>query len=148
MIKILLALCILGQCLSSLKTDWEQLDQIVNEYINSGGFPGAALRIANKTHTLYSNNYGHISKNTPPFSAPVVSNGTIYDIASLSKVTGTLGCIMQLVDTGLLEIEDPVINYIPEYDNHGKAPTTIQNLLLHNAGLLPDYPGQLPSTKQ
>ena len=85
----------------------------MNQYMNKGAFPGAALRIANKTHTIYSNNYGHISSNPSPFGSPLVTNDTIYDIASLSKVTGTLGCIMQLVDLGVINVGDLVIEHIP-----------------------------------
>lgn len=124
------------------------MDRIVENTIKSGGFPGAALRIANKTHTLYSNNYGTYTVTTPPFGAPAVTNDTIYDIGSLSKVTGTLGCIMQLADTGVIGVNDLVAKHIPEYKNNGKDNTTIKNLLLHNAGLLPDYPGTLPKTKK
>lgn len=82
-----------------------------------------------------------------PFSSPPFTNDTIFDIASLTKVTATLSCIMRLYEQRKLDINDLVTKYIPEYGNHGKEPTTIRNLLLHNAGLLPDYPGTLPKTK-
>ena len=115
-----LFLLLLFATISPNVIDWAQLDSLVNQYMNTGAFPGAALRVANKTHTLYSNNYGRLSANPPPFGSPFVANDTIYDIASLSKVTGTLGCIMQLVDVGILHVGDPVIKHIPEYNNHGK----------------------------
>ena len=54
--------------------DWSQLDDIVNAYIDNGSFPGAALRIANKTHMIYSENYGHFNRNSPPISSPFVTN--------------------------------------------------------------------------
>ena len=82
-----------------------------------------------------------------PFSSPPFTNDTIFDIASLTKVTATLTCIMRLYEEARLDIDDLVTKYIPEYANHAKEPTTIRNLLLHNAGLLPDYPGTLPKTK-
>ena len=141
---IILSLLLLT--ISSL--DWLPVDRIIENTIRSGGFPGAALRIANKTHVIYSSNYGSLTVSNNPFSSPSVENDTIYDIASLSKVTGTLGCIMQLADTGILSVNDLVTKYIPEYKNNGKENTTIKNLLLHNAGLLPDYPGSLPKTKK
>lgn len=47
----------------------------------------------------------------------------------------------------MLGIDDLVTKYLPQYGN-GKEMTTIKNLLLHNAGLLPDYPSPLPSTKE
>ena len=75
------------------------------------------------------------------------SQQTIFDIASLSKVSATLSSVMRLYDEGKFQINDPVIKYIPEYNNHGKGPTLIQNLLLHNAGLAPDHPDPQDSTK-
>jgi CubicO group peptidase (beta-lactamase class C family) len=55
---------------------------------------------------------------------------------------------MHLYEEGKVGIDDLVTKFIPEYANHGKEPTTVRNLLIHNAGLLPDYPGTLPKTKQ
>lgn len=115
--------------------------------IKVGGFPGAVLRIANKTHTIYANNYGTLTRSVDPFGAIKMSNDTIFDIASLSKVTGALSCIMHLADTKKISVDDLVTKYVPEYNNNGKENTTIKNLLLHNAGLIPDYPGNNPNNK-
>lgn len=105
---IILAVLSLSLCL-----DWTPVDKIIENTIRNGGFPGATLRIANKTHTIYSKNYGTFMINMPPFGSPPVTNETIYDIASCSKVTGALGCIMQLVDVGIISIDDPVSKHIP-----------------------------------
>jgi CubicO group peptidase (beta-lactamase class C family) len=128
--------------------DWTPVDNIIQAVINVGGFPGAVLTIANATHTIYSNTYGSFVKATPPLLPPPMQQDTMFDIASLSKIAGTLGVIMQMVDTGLVTVNDLVIKYVPEYDNNGKSPTTLKNLLLHNAGLIPDYPGNAPDNKK
>lgn len=109
-------------CLSTtlLALDWTPVDNIINNYINNAAFPGAVLRIANKTHTLYGNEYGKVNREIGQFGARNMTADTIFDIASLSKVTGTLAVIMQLVDMGLIATEDKVIKYIPEYNNHDK----------------------------
>jgi CubicO group peptidase (beta-lactamase class C family) len=44
----------------------------------------------------------------------------MFDLASLTKVTATLTCVMHLVDKGLIAVDDLVSKYIPEYANHGK----------------------------
>jgi CubicO group peptidase (beta-lactamase class C family) len=124
------------------------VDKFITDVINVGGYPGAVLRVANTTDTIYSNKYGSFMKYIPPFSSPAMDQDTIFDIASLSKIAGTLGVVMQMVDTGLIAVNDLVINYVPEYNNNGKEPTTIKNLLLHNSGLIPDYPGNAPSSKK
>jgi CubicO group peptidase (beta-lactamase class C family) len=38
---------------------------------------------------------------------------TIYDIASLSKIVGTLSCIQKLYDSKILEVDDLVSKFIP-----------------------------------
>jgi CubicO group peptidase (beta-lactamase class C family) len=38
---------------------------------------------------------------------------TIFDIASLTKVTATLTCIMHLYEMDAIDIDDRVIDYIP-----------------------------------
>lgn len=38
----------------ALSLDWTPVDNIIKATIRNGGFPGATLRIANKTHTIYS----------------------------------------------------------------------------------------------
>ena len=77
-----------------------------------------------------------------------MSAETIFNIASLTKVTSTLGCIMQLVDDGRLATTDLVSSYILEFSSHGKEAITVSNLLLHNAGLAPDVPPKFIASKQ
>jgi beta-N-acetylhexosaminidase len=105
-----------------------------------GTFPGAVLKVANSTNILYSNAFGHISHQKIPFGSSPFTEDTIFDIASLTKVSATLSAIMHLYQEKQLDIFDKVSKFIPEYANSGKQNTTIQNLLLHNAGLAPDYP--------
>jgi CubicO group peptidase (beta-lactamase class C family) len=61
-------------------------------------------------------------------------------MASLTKVVVTTSAIMRLYEDGLIGLDDKLIKYIPEADNHSKDKITIKNLLLHNSGLAPDYP--------
>ena len=44
---------------------------------------------------------------------------------------------MMLIDRGKLNLDDKVIKYLPEFNNHDKENITIRNLLLHNSGLAP-----------
>ena len=55
---------------------------------------------------------------------------------------------MQLVDDGLISINDYVVKYIPELNSNGKQLIQISNLLLHNAGLAPDVPPSFIKTKE
>ena len=114
----------------------------------NGAYAGGIIRVSNGTNTIYNLPFGYYTHNQLPFSSVPFSNDTIFDMASVTKVTMTLSCIMHLYDEGKIGIDDLVTRYIPEYGNNGKESTTVKNLLLHNAGLLPDYPGTLPNTKE
>ncbi len=116
---------------------------MVDLYHQNGAIPGGVLRVANSTHNLYTYEVGYMGKGSHvPFTQQ-----TLFDIASLSKVSATLSSIIRLCDEGKINVNDPVIKYIPEYDNHDKRPTLLENLLLHNAGLAPDHPDPAHSTK-
>lgn len=58
-----------------------------------------------------------------------------------------MGVIEYIADIGLLSVDDLVTKYVPEYNNNNKGQTKVSNLLLHNAGLAPDYPGNRPDNK-
>jgi len=128
--------------------NWSQLEDTIQYYLANGAYVGGVLRVANGTHNIYTTSFGQYTNQYIPYSSAPYNNNTIFDLASLTKVTSTLSCIMHLADQGKLKVNDLVSNYIPEYANHGKENTTLKNLLLHNAGLLPDYPSPLPSTKK
>lgn len=60
---------------------------------------------------------------------------TIYDLASVTKVIATTAAIMKLYDDGKIDLNSPVYQYIPEFNNNGKNDITVFNLLVHNSGL-------------
>jgi len=67
-----------------------------------------------------------------------VDKNTIYHWASITK-TFTGIAIMQLRDRGLLDLEDPIVNYIPElekvYNPFGEMrQITLKHLLTHSSG--------------
>lgn len=78
--------------------DWFSVNSIVYNYLLEGAYPGAVLKIANATHTLHQYAAGYLTKQIPPYSSPPMTMDTIFDIASLTKVTATLTCIMHLYE--------------------------------------------------
>ncbi|MDR0346194.1 MAG: serine hydrolase [Nocardiopsaceae bacterium] len=73
----------------------------------------------------------------PPDQWIPTTLGTIYDLASLSKLfTSTVA--VQLIEQGRLALGDTVGKHLPAFDNHGKGDITILQLLTHTSGLPPD----------
>ncbi len=60
---------------------------------------------------------------------------TLFDLASVTKVMATTQSIMILVDRGLLDVNDTVKQYWPEFTGGGKDDITVAQLLTHSSGL-------------
>lgn len=69
---------------------------MIYKYIGMGTFPGGVLKVANSTNILYTNAFGHFSPGKIPYGSPCFNENTVFDIASLTKVTATLTAIMHL----------------------------------------------------
>ena len=72
-----------------------------------------------------------------PVAEPMTED-TIFDLASLTKVVATTTSVMKLVEEGRIRLNDPVTQFIPEFGRYGKAGITIRHLLTHTSGLRPD----------
>ena len=69
-----------------------------------------------------------------------MTRDTIFDMASLTKPIATATSIMILIEEGKLRLADRLVGVLPEFDNHGKSEITIEQLLRHRAGFIPDNP--------
>jgi len=56
----------------------------------------------------------------------------LYDLASVTKVIGTTTVALQLMVAGQLEIDRPVHDYLPDFENHE---VTVLNLMTHTSGI-------------
>ena len=64
-----------------------------------------------------------------------MTEDTLFDIASLTKVVATAPAVMQLVEAGTLDLEAPVARYWRAFGEHGKDAITVRDLLTHYSGL-------------
>jgi len=102
--------------------------------VDSGAFPGAVLAVGRHGRLALLAPVGHYGTDDP---RPVEA-GTIYDLASLTKVVALTTACMLLVDAGKLALDAPVARYVPEFRGPGKDAVTIRHLLTHSSGL-PDW---------
>ncbi len=68
-------------------------------------------------------------------SVEPMTEGTVFDVASLTKVVATLPCVMVLVERGKVSLDAPVRDYLPEF---AASDVTVRHLLTHTSGLIPD----------
>ena len=116
---------------------FQQLDVVIEEAIAQHRLPGAVLYVGADDSAVYRKAYGQRALKP---EAVVMTPDTVFDLASLSKPIGCSTSIMILADRGKLVLTDKVAKYIPEFGNNGKESITIEQLLLHRGGLVPDNP--------
>lgn len=112
--------------------DFSSIDNLITEAVLERTFPGAALIIWKDDSVLFENYYGRFTYENESES---ISEKTIFDLASLTKVVATTTAAMICLERNLLSIDDKVKEFIPGFAVNGKENITIRNLLLHNSGL-------------
>jgi CubicO group peptidase (beta-lactamase class C family) len=111
------------------------IDELVEDAIHDGGIPGAVVLVGRKGAIVYAKPFG--DRAVEPSREPMTRD-TIFDLASLTKPVATATSILILRDRGALKLDDTLSKVLPEFDNHGKGAITIEQLLRHRAGFIPD----------
>ncbi len=112
------------------------IEQIMAEAINDEATPGAQILIARKGRIIYEKSFGHYTYD----STQVVTDQTIYDLASITKVMASLQTVMFLVDNGLIDLDKKASHYLPELKSSNKKNMILRDILTHQAGLWPFIP--------
>lgn len=114
----------------------EQIDAIAHQAIDSGATPGSHLLVAKDGKVVYEHSAGWLTyENKIP-----VTEQTIYDLASVTKVTATLQTVMFMHEKGLIDINKKASVYLPELKESNKKDFIIKDILTHQAGLWPFLP--------
>jgi len=110
----------------------KQIDKVVTEEIDKGGFPGAVVLVGQNDDILYHKAFGN--EVIEPFKEPMTKD-TMFDMASITKPVGTATSIMILLDRGKIDLDDKVGKYLPEFAVKGKEDVRLKHLLTHTSGL-------------
>jgi CubicO group peptidase (beta-lactamase class C family) len=124
--------------LQAASFDAATFDPLVLDGIRRGAYPGAALVIGRRDTILFAKGYGRLTWSAG--SAVPDPDSTLWDLASLTKVVVTTTALMLLVERGRVDLDAPVVRYVPEFDGPGTAAVTVRHLLTHTSGLRPWLP--------
>ena len=108
-----------------------RVDSAINACMQKRVIPGAVLGVVSHGQMLYEKAYG--DKAIFPSREPMDVN-TVFDLASCTKPLATAISILILNERGLLDLNDPVRKYIPEFKSSGRD-ITVMHLLTHTSGL-------------
>ncbi len=111
-----------------------KVDSIITNGIKNKAFPGAQVLVAKNAKIIFHEAYGFHTYD----SVQKVSLNDIYDLASVTKITGPLPALMKLVDEGKLDLDIPFSTYWkPWRRTKDKKEITLREILAHQAGLTP-----------
>jgi CubicO group peptidase (beta-lactamase class C family) len=113
-----------------------RIDDAVAAAIRAGETPGAVVLVARHGKIGYWKAFG--SRSLQPRIEPMTTD-TIFDMASLTKVTATTPAVMLLAQNGQLRLADRVKRYLPLFTGGGKDDITVRQLLIHYSGLPADF---------
>ncbi len=112
----------------------QKVDSIMEIGIDSLAFPGAQLLVAKNDTVIFHKAYGF---HTYDSIQPVALND-LYDLASVTKISGPLPALMKLVDEGKLDLDKPFSTYWEPWKHRkDKKDLTLREILAHQAGLVP-----------
>lgn len=112
------------------------IDAIAEDAIVKGAAPGAVVLVAKDGKIAYYKTYGSFSYD----KAEPVTTESIYDMASVTKICATTISVMKLYDQGKLDLKKKLGDYLPWVRGTNKEHLTIENILLHQAGLVAYIP--------
>jgi beta-N-acetylhexosaminidase len=113
-----------------------RIDSIAMKAIADGATPGCQVLVARNGMVVYNKSFGYLTYD----KSSAVTNNTIYDIASISKVAGTLQAVMFLQERGLIDLNKKASYYLPEFKKTNKEDLQLKDILTHQAGLIPFLP--------
>jgi len=107
---------------------------ILERAIETRAFPACALAVTSRGELVAHRAFGRF---TYEASSPTVSTGSIFDLASVTKVVATTAMAMILYERGVLDLDAPVTAIIPEFatGDSRRSEVTLRMLLAHISGL-------------
>ena len=107
------------------------VDKLVQKGLDTRAFPGCQVLVAKDGYVILDKGYGYLD-----FSKKdKVTSETIYDLASVSKATGTLPGVMKAYDQELFQLDAKVSEYIEPLQETNKENITVRQLLYHESGM-------------
>ena len=110
---------------------------LVEDAVQAGVFPAAVVEVGSASGRQWTHAAGTIV-NTDGEHA--VSQNTVFDLASLTKVIATTTLAIRQVDALALDLDSPIKESFPAWNSKDRVAVTTRDLLSHSSGL----PAHLP----
>ena len=123
--------------------DFAAVSKLIDDAIAAHKLPGAVVMIGHGGKVVFHQAYGsrklagEPGLDGSPAPAEPMTEDTIFDVASLTKPLATAPAVMQLYEQGKVALDDPVQNYLPDFNTANdpqRAKVTVRMLLTHTSG--------------
>jgi CubicO group peptidase (beta-lactamase class C family) len=108
-----------------------RLTRLTASWVEQGMTPSLVVLVARRGVIVLHEAFGAL---TPDPDSPPLPRDAIFPISSISKPF-TAAAAMILVNDGLLGLNRPVQEYVPEFVGEGKGAVMVHHLLTHTSGL-------------
>lgn len=108
-----------------------QIDSVINDAIKRKAAPGMALLVIKNNKVVLEKTYGNLSYD----NNGRMSQETVFDMASVTKICATTLSVMKLYDEKKLDLNKTLGDYLPWTIGTDKQHLIIRDILLHEAGL-------------
>lgn len=108
----------------------DSLDTFIEREIAKRKIPGLSVAVMRGGKVIRESSYGFANLETQTRA----SGATVYEIGSISKQFAA-EAVMLLVEDGKLNLDDPILKYLPANAPETWRPLTVRNLLNHTSGL-------------
>jgi CubicO group peptidase (beta-lactamase class C family) len=106
----------------------------IRQLMEQRHWPSLSVALIDDQETIYQNAFGWADIEAEIPARPA----TVYKLWSVAKVFTAIET-MRLAEDGLLDLDEPITNYLPEYSIHsrfpGSATPTARDILSHRSGL-------------
>ena len=98
--------------------------------------PGIQMLIARNGKIVYNKNFGYHTYN----KLKKVTDSSVYDLASLTKILATLPLVIMQVADGKINLETNIGELLPEWRKSNKSNISLKEILSHYGRLKPWIP--------
>lgn len=114
----------------------KKIDSIISTAIKLNAFPGAQIVVLKDGDEVLNKSYGYHTYD----SINMVTNNSIYDLASITKPTAGAFALMSLYEDGLIDINSSLSDYVKYFKNTRVGDTKVIDYLQHITGIRPWIP--------
>ena len=113
------------------------LERLIAHEVQGGRLPAVSIALADDRRIVWARGFGRAD----PARGTAATAETVYRVGSVSKLFTAIA-VMQLVERSALDLNAPIVTYLPEFrpQDPFHKPITLRQVLAHRSGLVREPP--------